>query len=638
MEAIERIETRISPDFLDITGRSFRFRHGKGIAEWLKNSLDQYLLRHILGDEPLTGNWPVYVNLINARRASMGPNLAVVDFGGTTYDKVHDFFLHWGDTTAATHGGAVTSSRLTGGHGNGGKFYMREMWKDGARFITWRGGLATSLVVENVGDGTTGYWEHKGIALSWRQALEFAFNPEENLGGSKWLFEYLRTEESEIKTALDRQERGFTAVVGRRGKQILSSNDVVRGGRWVEQDLIDDIRSAQQARRPIRELQISVFIDGHLRLSDLHPETVEADEDWAVLKVEAPIEIFEGNDLASGATAIGHLALKKAASPLRGRSRYQNAIYVVDGNDNPIASYPISELPLPGHSSLSEFLYGELRLVFPSVHYIVETDRERLVQGPATQRILGWVAEQIWIRRRQAEKEQRAAQRKSELDVASALNNLLNEHARRFLRELETAIMIDFLDDPIGGGEGDDDIGTGPVGDKPTIAVGVGEGGSGGGSGPERPGPDGREDTPGQAEQPGNKKSVRRPRFPLVLLSGRDVDPARADGELRHLTDRHPPLYQSDEDREYNIWWLNTTHPFAGQSLQRGGSEGPWFKSYHLFMFQQMIQLESLRLLQRREAELALDTIEGELMKYANDFLSALPMDLVDALLGHRSN
>lgn len=196
--------------------------------------------------------------------------------------------------------------------------------------------------------------------------------------------------------------------------------------------------------------------------------------------------------------------------------------------------------------------------------------------------------------------------------------------------------MVDFLDDPIGGGDGDDEIGTGSIGDKPVLVESNGSGGDGGGSGPERPGDGGRQDTPGQVETPGDGKKRRRPRFPEVLLSGFDPDPSREDGETRHLTDRHPPLYQADDDRAFNIWWLNTTHPFASQAIKREGAKGPWFKSYHLFMFQQMVQHESLRLLQRRETELALDTVEAELMKYADQFLSALPMDLVDALLGMR--
>src|SRR5687767_10088081 len=124
--SLERIQTDISPDIIDTFGRQFRFRHGKGIAEWLKNSLDNYLrLRHG-GQETLPGSWPVFLNLIDGERKRPGPNLVLIDFGGTTFENVRSFFLLWGAHAAATLGGAATGAAVTGGHGNGGKFYMRD--------------------------------------------------------------------------------------------------------------------------------------------------------------------------------------------------------------------------------------------------------------------------------------------------------------------------------------------------------------------------------------------------------------------------------------------------------------------------------------------------------------------------------
>jgi hypothetical protein len=49
-----KIKTRISPDILDTIGKSFKFKHGKGIAEWLKNSLDQYLRLYEQNKETLS--------------------------------------------------------------------------------------------------------------------------------------------------------------------------------------------------------------------------------------------------------------------------------------------------------------------------------------------------------------------------------------------------------------------------------------------------------------------------------------------------------------------------------------------------------------------------------------------------------
>ncbi len=176
----ELVKTKISPDFLETIGKSFKFRHGSGVAEWLKNSLDNYLRLRELGTEPRSGAWPVLVDLIDAARHGEGPNLAVIDFGGSSLQEVDDFFLDWGSRSAATHG-RFSQVALTGGHGNGGKFYMRQMWRKGARFLTLRDGKATSLVVERREDENTGYWEFKEAALSWRKALELALPETEHL-------------------------------------------------------------------------------------------------------------------------------------------------------------------------------------------------------------------------------------------------------------------------------------------------------------------------------------------------------------------------------------------------------------------------------------------------------------------------
>ena len=141
-ESKRRIPPKISIGILETLGKSFKFKHAKGIAEWLKNSLDHYLRLRVEGEEYRGGNWPVILNQIDATSSSKGPNLAVIDFGGTELSKVKDFFLHWGDLTAATDGKTV-DAEVTGGHGNGGKFYMREMWR--ARHDSLHGVMAKPL-------------------------------------------------------------------------------------------------------------------------------------------------------------------------------------------------------------------------------------------------------------------------------------------------------------------------------------------------------------------------------------------------------------------------------------------------------------------------------------------------------------
>ena len=616
------IKTRIHPDFLDTVGKSFKFKHGKGIAEWLKNSLDQYLRLLKSKDESLAGNWPVFVHLIDGTNQSKGPNSAVIDFGGTTYRAIEEFFLYWGDTSAASHGKAIKDVALTGGHGNGGKFYMREMWRDGARFFTWKNGDATSLVVQKIDNGETGYFEVEDKTMSWQDALNIALPVSEQLGGTNELIEYLQKNFNKIFEELETQKRGFSVVVGRRAVQTMSSNDVVVGGRWKHQQLIDEIRDAQQARRPIRELNITVFVNGQVKIDRLMPYSINEDENWPNETHLVPGTVVAA--LKAGLLDSGALTVYKSADQLTGRLKDLNSLFISDVKGNPIASYPIHELSFPGHSPLITFMHGELQLKLLEISQIVTNDRERLVESPTAQAILEFVAEKIWDRIKVIEKIARENKIKQDLDFAAILNETLNNHAQRFLQQVETEILVDYVSNDSGGGAGSGGSGDG----------GVHTGFAGKGKGKRKEGRGGGKGKGGDAEAPGEAKRVQRSRFPQMLLSGRDPDPSRVDSETKDLTDRHPPLYQGDIDRTFNVWWLNTTHPFAANTLKKsGGPKGLAFKSHHLSMFRDMVQREALRILQRREAELPLDRIENELDEISNRFLAELPIDLIESLL-----
>lgn len=615
------IETRISPDLLDTIGKNFKFKHAKGVSEWLKNSLDNYLRLRDVGLESRHGNWPVVLALFDAAGRNTGPNLAVIDFGGTSLQDVESFFLHWGDRSAATLGGASTAA-VTGGHGNGGKFYMREMWRGGARFLTWRDSRATSLIVEKRPDGTSGHWEFKDEPMDWKTAVAHALPVNEGMS-DEGIHSYLQDVQPGLIEELESARRGLTVVVGRKATQVLSSNDVVSGGRWNHQRLIDDIRDAPQARRPVRELAISVLVNGELGVERLSQQSVEEDPDWPPTEIEIPRSLITDATLADGAEAtIGILRITKAGVQLTGRLKDLNTLFVLDSGLNSIAHYPMRELPFPGHSPILSLLNAEMHLTFPRIDDLVQNDRERLVHTPTTDSLLAWVSERMWERVQAVEELQRSQERQTELQQATLLNDVLNEHAQRFLEELQSQIMVDFIDDPSGGGIGSTGTGTGASGEGKA------------GEGPRERGTGGAQGTGGTTEVPGTSEPIRRPRLPQVLLSGIDLDPSQHDGTSKLLTDRHPPLDQDDIDRAYNVWWINTAHPFAREAIKYGGPKGHAFKSHQLFMFRDVVQREALRFRQRREAELGLDQVENELSEASNRFLSELPVDLVRESLG----
>lgn len=612
-----RIETVISPDVLDQIGKAFRFNHGKGVVEWLKNSLDAYIVRRTEGLEEESGGWPVHIHLVDGRRGQTGPNLAVVDFAGASYEDVQKFLLTWFDTSAAPRGSRTSAGMLTGGHGNGGKFYMREMWRRDARFCTYLDGRVSRLIVDKASDGTCGYWEHEDAPMTWRDALHHAF---EGSGMSVQDAEdFMTRHDPWLFGDLDAGSRGFTVVLGLRAVQIKSSNDVVNNNRWRNRELIESIRAIPASHRPLQELAIRVAHGGQLGIERLQPEHIEEDPDWQPER--HPVAANLPDPLDSSATIqltrsmsgeVGELIIHKAKAALTGKMSSRNSVTVFDAGGNPVGAFAIPDLHA-GSTDHTRFLFCELNLAFPELEEHVENDRESFKSSPQVDALKAWLRERIGVCARQAEAELRERQRRAELDAASALNRTLNDYAREFLRELETEVFVDWLDEE-GGGEGGDGSGAGGDGDGNGAGGGSGEGG-------------GRRDTPGETQR------VRRPRFPRILLSDHDEDPAEP-GAPRALSPSHPPIHQNEDDqRRYNVWWINTSHPYASEAMSRDGVGGRAWKEYHFFMFRDVVQIEHLRMLQRRDSEMPLEQLENELLQRSSDFLSRITPDIAEAIL-----
>src|SRR5439155_11947663 len=118
------------------------------------------------------------------------------------------------------------------------------------------------------------------------------------------------------------------------------SNDVVRANRWDHQKLVDSIREAPQARRPLNELAISVFVDGELRIDRLRAEDVEDDPDRPPVAWELPASVIVDETLSTGESTAGKQAVRKAAKPLAGRRPALNSVMLIVATANPRASYP----------------------------------------------------------------------------------------------------------------------------------------------------------------------------------------------------------------------------------------------------------------------------------------------------------
>src|SRR5437016_5585188 len=122
----------IDDHLLDIIGNEFKFSHEKGIPEWLKNSIDAYIRK----DPPVADDEQHVVLNFRDGQAGEPAIFECIDFCGMTSPDIDKALKRWGDPRAAARG---TNKRTFGGHGNGGKFYMRQMFEQ-SHFISYAKG------------------------------------------------------------------------------------------------------------------------------------------------------------------------------------------------------------------------------------------------------------------------------------------------------------------------------------------------------------------------------------------------------------------------------------------------------------------------------------------------------------------
>lgn len=419
---------------------------------------------------------------------------------------------------------------------------------------------------------------------------------------------------------LDQGIRGFTIVIGLRAKQILSANDVVSGRRWVRDKLIDSLRAANGSHRPLNELTVRIGIDGKPGIDRIRPEQIEEDPNWVVEYRDLPSVLHLPSDRAEliqlsqpGDARIGRLLIRKSKAPLSGRRKGRNQVLVFDPSRNPVGAFPIADLHA-GNTDHTRFLFCELHVEFPEIEEHVENDRVTFRTTPQMGALKEWLRVQLNECVVKLDEDLKDVQRRRELQAAERLNTMLNQYAESFLRQLETEVIIDWRDEEGGGEGGDTSGGKGSGGQTSGTGGGSGSGG-------------------GRKDEPGTTKSVRRPRFPRILLSGHDADPAATDGESKNLQPGHPPVYQSEADLLRNIWWINTSHVFAEEALRRGGPRGHAWREYHFFMFRDIVQIEHLRMLRRHDAEMGLDQLENDLLQKSSEFLSRLTQTLAEEIL-----
>ncbi len=544
---------------LDLLGAPFQGKYASGAAEWLKNAYDQA----VRTNEPGIPYVVLHVETPTSRSGTDGL-MECIDFVGASFEEIDEHLKRWGSEVAASRG--RTDFAGFGGHGNGGKFHMRENFKR-SEFITYRDGRITVFGFDE--SKRYGFDErYRGTEVSTEDARAIAGLDPERAD--------IPTEVRGAVASSDPTHCHFTIVRGR---------GLRHPGQWSRTEDFDAKLLADPQAKQVVERAHVVFSD---RDRVVDPLLVPAIPDRPGYEdgrtYDMPAELTNGEDIfaLTPEGSAGRLTLRIAFDPFSRRNP-MHAIDVKGRNGLIIASYRVGELPIRNRAG-ADFVYGVLDAAVLEDHGLKTNDRVHLVTNPLADAVLEWVAARIDELSDELAKEENARRRARDENENQALSNRLNRWKNKFLRAREVMVSVGTGEGPGQGGTGGG--GSGGAGNHHEDEGGSGGSGGGGGAGT---GGSGSDDGGGGAGD--KKKSV--PRFPEIRISGYDADPET--GEVFTLHPRQPVVYQRTHDVDANLWWINAQRPLAERLLQDDGAKSARWRDYVFGRFVEVIQAYDVR-------------------------------------------
>ncbi len=422
---IDAVPNKIHDNLLDIIGAEFKFDHVKGMAELLKNSVDAYRRNGVKQEEQ-------HIVFRFTDQGVTRPIIECIDFNGMTATDIEKALKIWGDPNAAKRG--KKDLKVYGGHGNGGKFYMRQMFEE-SRFITYKDGHLNVF----------GFNEEKkyGFAKGFndkkmkpREALEFAELT--NIPMS-----------DEFKKRFLVGEFGFTVVQGLGPFGIKTKIKVAKE--------TERFKDHPQSRRILMRSNVSVIYNGSswnalLRPDELPPLEKFEEPRFITIPHELTLLTSSGKvkvSMANEKYPAGRLILKTSSEALARGSKLGelNRIDIL-GEIGVIGSYPLPEMRVTGFPHAA-FIYGEfgpasegdLSILEDPHNDCVSNDRAKLVENDTTRALLDWIASEIDKLAAEIAALEREKQKASQKEITSKFNDVLNEWKNKHMHQIISAIF-----------------------------------------------------------------------------------------------------------------------------------------------------------------------------------------------------
>jgi len=415
--------------------------HENGLPEWAKNSADAYVRSEAVPERR------IIVLIFDYRERSRPPSIACLDFVGMTSHHIERYFRSWADPDAAR--ADTTIGDLQGGHGNGGKAYMVQMFQDYSLLHTAKGSSACRYGVPG-------------------GRLQFGYVPDPRSGRDF----PIRSLREELDRALADVGLNYDSlpVVAKRSLDGGDGFTLFRGvtprhyGRSIPvRQLLERIMNHHQMVRTLQLCQVYAVVNGRpynggqpLTLPLIPPlEGAEAAHEIRIPEtLHDPVSETEVSTTENGQHPFGKLILRTSSTDMRWPPRRYRHNIQFKARSGFIGIIEMTDLI---QSYYGNRIYGECEL--GALERYKTNDRTRLAESPLTRALKEWLKQQVEQYARQFEIRDRRRYSQEEANYLSVMNTALDQWKNQFLENLLSSLA--------GGGD------TGVPPPLPPLPVGV---------------------------------------------------------------------------------------------------------------------------------------------------------------------
>lgn len=521
----DKLSQRVHRNYLLDEAENFR-EHKKGIPEWLKNADDSYT-RHEEFDKVDFSTIPILLNF--SKEVVM-----CLDFGGADGETMIEHIPFYGSPQASTHGKKMTSKTVSGGHGNGGKYYALSQFKE-CQVISYFNKKLSMLTLKGDGD----YTNFKNFDCSPYEVIKL-------IGADE--MPYFETTGKELFEKMNKGELNLFCWRGIKPKDIRPVSNKTHLSK-----LVDSIANHPQARSALRSRKVDVLWRGELFWPSLKPNQIEVDTSFGTKEFPLPKEI-EGYEFNNDHKSVLRVTLSK--NILTGDHSSLN-ILEIDANGRNVAYYDLPSFSLD--KGYARYLVAHIDCPdLKSIHKCISNDRVQLKEKEVSSVFLSWCREKIQeVIDLLREKEKVDTEGKNKEELGSFLNEALDE----FSDLLEEEDILKKIYDSQGQ-------------EKGIVTVSTNDPGYGGenklkkkGGGKRKGGEEQRED---KSSEKKGKSSIK------ILVSNHDSDPLNP-GNKYNMIEREPILNQRVQDIPHGIWWINSQKKYIKNLEVKDSRSWPFY-------------------------------------------------------------